>query len=252
MNGITFRNIYKQGKVVAENERYRHVHFSDFLLLYDGNFIEFKTIPSAEEFQKVAAYLRDYHLRNGQNHVKFYLPENVAPSSELVEYFQKAEYDSGFLELYGIRPHEFPRIEHNEDIRVQRVTKANFNQYLALQYDQDLAYGEAFANRKVDIHKENYSKDKVIQILAFYKGEPAGAVDAIVNDDTVEIDGLFTIELYRNKGIASRLQQFVMEQFKDKTVILVADGEDTPRDMYQKQNYSYLGFQYEVLKIYPN
>jgi hypothetical protein len=33
-------------------------------------------------------------------------------------------------------------------------------------------------------------------------------------------------------------------------VILVADGEDTPRLMYQKQNYHCLGFRYEVQKVY--
>lgn len=41
-----------------------------------------------------------------------------------------------------------------------------------------------------------------------------------------------------------------MNQFFDKTVILVADGEDTPREMYRKQHYQYLGFKYVVMKIF--
>jgi hypothetical protein len=41
----------------------------------------------------------------------------------------------------------------------------------------------------------------------------------------------------------------VMDRFANNTIILVADGEDTPREMYQKQNYRYLGFRYEAQKV---
>jgi len=41
-------------------------------------------------------------------------------------------------------------------------------------------------------------------------------------------------------------QKFVMEQFSDKTIILVADGEDTPREIYRRQNYQYYRFKYHV------
>lgn len=43
-----------------------------------------------------------------------------------------------------------------------------------------------------------------------------------------------------------------MESFPEKTVILVADGEDTPREMYKKQNYQYHGFRYETQKVYQD
>nr|WP_262481838.1 GNAT family N-acetyltransferase [Bacillus sp. CH30_1T] len=100
------------------------------------------------------------------------------------------------------------------------------------------------------MHKRNFQNPRLMQLLAFYMGTPAGSVDVIVEDETAEIDGLVVHESFQKKGIASRLQQFVMRQFADKTVILVADGEDTPRLMYQKQNYRCLGFRYEVQKVY--
>ena len=88
-----------------------------------------------------------------------------------------------------------------------------------------------------------------MQIMAYYQGLPAGAVDVIIAEETAEIDGLSVKEAFQKKGIGSRLQRFVMDTFADKTIILVADGEDTPREMYQKQNYQYLGFQYEIQKV---
>ncbi|MHA6260051.1 GNAT family N-acetyltransferase [Sporosarcina sp. CAU 1771] len=80
-------------------------------------------------------------------------------------------------------------------------------------------------------------------------GSPAGCVEVIIADETVEIDDLTVDESFRNKGIGSRLQKFVMESFPNRVVLLVADGEDTPREMYKKQNYNYYGFKYEVQKI---
>ncbi|MGA5689718.1 GNAT family N-acetyltransferase [Cytobacillus pseudoceanisediminis] len=72
----------------------------------------------------------------------------------------------------------------------------------------------------------------------------------IIKEYTAEIDGLMVHEDFQKKGIGRRLQKSVMDQFKDKTIILVADGEDTPKEMYRRQNYQYLGKQYNLLKIY--
>ena len=88
--------------------------------------------------------------------------------------------------------------------------------------------------------------------MAFYKGSPAGYVDVIISNETVEIDNLTVDEEFQKKGIGSRLQKFVMDSFPEKVVILVADGEDTPREMYKKQNYQYHGFKYEILKLYQD
>ncbi|CPR05043.1 acetyltransferase [Staphylococcus aureus] len=46
------------------------------------------------------------------------------------------------------------------------------------------------------------------------------------------------------------MQAFVAEIAKDKPIILVADGEDTAKDMYKRQGYIYSGFQFETLKEY--
>ncbi len=89
-------------------------------------------------------------------------------------------------------------------------------------------------------------------MLALYKGNPAGSVDIIIEKDTAEIDGLVVDEDFQKKGIGSRLQKFVMENFHDKTIILVADGEDTPREMYRRQNYQYHGFKYHAQKVFED
>lgn len=71
MKQITFEDIYNLGKVVAENDQYRHFHYPEMLTRYDSNFIVFTNLPYLSEFKEVEKYLRDYHLKKGQKHVKF-------------------------------------------------------------------------------------------------------------------------------------------------------------------------------------
>ncbi|WP_234402358.1 GNAT family N-acetyltransferase [Oceanobacillus damuensis] len=247
---ITFENIDIMGHIVNENNLYKHFHYPEMLIRHDSNFIKFKRMPTLTEFEETVDYLTGFHKSKGQNHIKFYLPENKKPSTELSIHFKENEYEIGFLELYSIEPNLFPHIEKSPDIEIESVTEKNLETFLSLKYEQDLKFGEAFAKHKRKLSKRLFDDSGVMQIIAYYKGEPAGSVDVIIKKETAEIDSLDVNESLRRIGIGSRLQKFVMEAFHDKTIILVADGEDTAREMYRKQNYKYHGFNYEILKIF--
>lgn len=252
MKQITFKNIYTLGKIVGENAQYRHYHYPEMLTRYDSNFIEFKTFPSLTEFKEAEIYLRDYHLKKGQKHLKFYFPANIKPTEELITYLTNMDYEIGSLELYAIQPKHFPTMRNNPDINIQVVTDKTLEVLLSLQYKHDLNNGSEFAKQKADLIKRQFKDQNIQQILAFYKGSPAGYVNVIISNETAEIDNLTVDEMFQKKGIGSGLQRFVMDSFSEKIVILVADGEDTPREMYKKQNYQYHGFKYEVQKIYQD
>jgi GNAT superfamily N-acetyltransferase len=247
---ITFENIYTLGNVLFEDMLYKHLHYPEMLVRYDSNFIEFKKMPSLSEFVEAASYLREFHLKNDQKHLKFYFPANEKLTTELVEHLNQSGYEIGFLELYAIQPDQFPPVDDHPEIEIQVVSEENQMLFLLLQYQFDLEYGMEFANQRQELHKRNFRDQNIQQLLALYKGEPAGSVDIIIEKETVEIDGLVVDEEFRQKGIGSRLQKFVMENFHDKTIILVADGEDTPRDMYRRQNYQYHGFKYHAQKVF--
>lgn len=251
MQNITFENIHVSGKVISENDFFRQVHFEEMLNQYDSNFIEFKRMPTLEQFQEKAEYLRDFHEKYGQKHIRFYFPTNEKPSGDLQEYLEDAGFQTGFLELYTIEPSKF-KSKDKPDIEVKEVGKEDLHIYLQLQYDEDLAYGVDYAESKREFNRKQFDNPALLQILAFYKGEPAGYTDIIIGETTVEIDNLAVIEKLQKKGAGSKIQRFVMKAFPDKTVILVADGDDTAKEMYRKQNYHYLGFRYDTLKLFPN
>jgi ribosomal protein S18 acetylase RimI-like enzyme len=249
MKQITFEAIYTLGNIVDDNDRYRHFHYAEMPVRYDSNFIEFKLLPTLTAFKQMERYLWDYHLSRGQQHVKFYFPENMKPAAELTAYLTDMDYEIGFLELYAIRPEHFPALRNSPDITIKPVTEKSLDIYLDLQYKHDLEFGRAFAKQKTGLIKRQFEDPVIQQVLAFYKGVPAGYVELIISDETAEIDNLTVETLYRHKGIGSRLQKFAMDSFPEKHVILVADGENTPREMYRKHNYKYQGFKYEVQKI---
>lgn len=252
MKQFNFDNTYTLGDVVLETALYRHIHYPEMLVRYDSNFIEFLSIPSIDEFKEVEKYLLDFHQKRGQNHLKFYFPANMTLEGELNDYLTTAGYGRELLELYAIQPHEFPEIRTNSDIQVEKVTTETLETLVALKYVQDLEFGEDFAEQKRALTRRKFADPQLIQVLAVYQGVAVGYVDLIVSKDTVEIDELSVEEAYQKKGIGSHLQQFAMKLYPDKTIILLADGEDTPRNMYRKQNYQYLGFRQGILRTFEN
>ncbi|MGV3263708.1 GNAT family N-acetyltransferase [Cytobacillus pseudoceanisediminis] len=251
MEKITFNNIHKPGHTVLENELFIHNHNPDMLLQYDSNFIAFKRMPSVQEFEEAHQYLRTFHQKYGQKHVRFYFPDDEELTGELLASFEKDDdFTVGYLELFAIHPADFPDVQEKDEITVENVTDETWNDYLEFQHEQDSVYGINYAEKKKDQHLRNFNDERIKQFIAYYKGKAAGSVDVIIKEYTAEIDGLMVHEDFQKKGIGRRLQKSVMDQFKDKTIILVADGEDTPKEMYRRQNYQYIGKQYNLLKIY--
>ena len=249
MRNPTFHDIETIGHVIDENVQYIHYHYPEMLIRYDSNFIDFKQMPSLEEFKQTETFLKDFHQKHNQTHLKFEFPENEKPGPRLQKYFEDNGYDIGFMELYAIQPNDFPAQQENPDIRVEEVTEGNLNDFISLQYETDKQNGETFANEKMKLNQKQFADENYMKVLAYYKGETAGTMNVILSDDFVEIDDLSVREARRRKGIGGQLQQFIMDGFQGRTIILVADGEDTAREMYQRQNYQYLGFKYEAQRI---
>ncbi|NRG47389.1 GNAT family N-acetyltransferase [Bacillus sp. CRN 9] len=249
MKRATFNDIYYLGRTIEENNQLTHIHYPEMLSKYDANFIQFKKMPSIEEFIIAEEKLMQFHVQNKMEHVKFYFPADKNLSDGLLIYLKQNFYVVGFLELYSIQPNNFPRISHHPDTVIEMVSDANLNAFLTLQKELDRQFGEEYAEANQKIHLKNYDDPSVAMAVAFYKGEAAGSVNVYLSEETAEIDSLSVLEKFRNKKIASRLQQAVMRRFTEKTFILVADGNDTPRDMYMKQGYDYLGVRYEAMKL---
>ena len=73
-------------------------------------------------------------------------------------------------------------------------------------------------------------------------------MDLIKSENTIEIDGFGVLPEYQRQGIGQAMQSFVATVANNRTIILVADGEDTAKDMYLNQGYVYISYSYNILK----
>lgn len=89
---------------------------------------------------------------------------------------------------------------------------------------------------------------KATPMIGYLENKPVGIVDVIENKNSVEIDGFGVLENYQRNGIGRTMQSYIGELAGQRPVILVADGEDTVKDMYLKQGYVYRSFRYQILK----
>ncbi|PTI57164.1 GNAT family N-acetyltransferase, partial [Staphylococcus succinus] len=109
-------------------------------------------------------------------------------------------------------------------------------------------YGKAYAEESIKMIRSQFNDDQKSRLIAYDRGIPVGILDLILTDKTVEIDGFGVLEPYQNKGIGSIMQSFVANVAGTRPVILIADGEDSAKQMYIKQGYIFISFCYQILK----
>lgn len=241
---IQFQHIYNSGAIIMENELIEHRQDARILSRYDSNFIQFKRMPSEVELTETIAYLTAFHKARGQQFVKFKFPANEVIPKALLQ--QLEGYDIGFLELYTLQPTNFQATATEADVRF--VGEAELADFLKLQYNEDLHFGEAYATEKQSFLQLERLKEGHHQLIAYKNGQPVGSVELIETNETIEIDNFFVVATMRGQGIGSAIQKFVMNNAQQKTIILVADGQGDVREMYKKQGYVCKGFQYEALR----
>lgn len=243
---VTFEQIYNSGNIIFENELIQHRHDAGILSRYDSNFIQFKKMPNEQQLASQMDYLKKFHTKNGQHFVKVKFPANEVPPKVLLE--QLKQYTVGFLELYAIEPHQFQGVGSQVDVKF--VDEGDLQAFLQLQYNEDLHYGEQYAKEKQSFLLRERTKEGHHQVIAYKNRQAIGSAELIETKETVELDNFFVIATKRGLGVGVAIQQFLMDYAINKRVILVADGEDSVRDMYKKQGYQYYGFQYEALKVF--
>lgn len=245
---LSFANIHIFAQLERQTDIYKHYQLDEVKERYDSNFIEFTKMPSLSDMQAALAYLRQVHRKSGRNFLKVVFPQDQEIPYELRQFLLDHNYEIGILEMYAIKPNVFTRIPLRPEVVISFVTEETLEGYLNIHFEDALEWGEAYAHAKRDMLKKDFLLQRKKQVVAVMRNEVIGSLDIIESQDLVEIDSLYVLPAHQKQGVGTKLQQFVMKHFAQKMIILVADGEDTPREMYTKQGYSYIGKQYSALK----
>lgn len=244
---ISFKDIITDGDILETTNRYIHYQTLHKIIQYDSNKIVYKIMPDLHTFKKDEQMLKALHDQHKQPFLKFVFPENERLEEPLSSYLTYRGYEYSWIELYVVTPQKLLKEPH-DDIEVMPTDEDNIVDFLNISYEFDKKFGTDYAELKVEDNKKQFNSDNPIQVISYYKGKPAGILLMWDNEAYVELDSFTVREPMRRLGIGSQMQSFVANYAKGKSVILVADGEDTAKDMYKAQGYQYGGFQYEALK----
>lgn len=250
MSAISMKNIAQAGQRYLEDEQKIIYLTSSEPLKYDTNKWVYKTLPTLEQWHQDMAQQFKLHKQQSSNHLAFTFPENESLNQTWLSEIKNEGFQLGVLELYIIEGTELARFKQRPDITIRRVDDNNIEDYLTIYHSFALPYGEDFANESVNSTRKTIlnKEDAVSRCVAYLEGKAVGTVDVIETDETVEIDSFGVLEGYQRQGIGTTIQSYIGEIAGERPVILVADGEDTAKDMYIKQGYTYQSFIYHIVK----
>lgn len=245
-NKPTFNDIENYSEIVEENDFFIQFSNPNIPNHYDANYLLLKFSPSVEEFKLIEQMHKDYQHSIQQNHLKFNWPENVGLHPHLLSYFNENKYKIGIQNLYWATKSSFHVKAIHPALSIQKVTKENFTDFLTINLEEDQLYGETFLKQQKRMYTYQFPLKKTDFIIAYLNNQPVGSLILVHSKNYIEIDHVLTKSEFRGKRVATTLLNDVINNFmQDKEfVILVADAEDTPKNMYEK-----MGFQTNAYQI---
>ncbi|WP_229347821.1 GNAT family N-acetyltransferase [Staphylococcus kloosii] len=251
MSNVTMRNIYQSGQLKMEDDNKLIYLTPSEPIVYVSNYWIYKQMPSIKQWVNDIETQSTMHKAQGSNHLSFTFPENETPDDQLLKEIKDKDFELSYLELYAISPEEL-NFNTTIDIDVQFVTQDNIEDYLSIHQVFAKPFGDDYLQQSTEIIRDQFVDDNKDRIIAYKGMIPVGIMDLIKSEDTIEIDGFGVLPDYQRQGIGEVMQSFVATVANNRTIILVADGEDTAKDMYLKQGYVYISYSYNVLKEHIN
>ncbi|MDO5457038.1 MAG: GNAT family N-acetyltransferase [Atopococcus tabaci] len=237
-----FKSTYLFSSVVTQTPYFTQYYQAKMPDVRQTNFMSFHFNPILENFQFLESFQKDFHQDTDQSFLRFHWPQDEGIYPEIFSYLHENNYQLGRMELLKINPQDFMMSSSQPEITITSLNKNNMEDYLNLNYEADLEHGRIYAEQK-QIQYQGYLKRPHIQpYLAFHNNHLVASIDLIVLKSSIEINSLYVAPKYRRQGIASALQEKAVEIAEEhkSVLILIADAEDTPIDMYEEQGYDSL------------
>lgn len=241
-------DIYTDGNIAEVTERMVIYNTPSTPLYYDANKWIYRQMPDILTFQNDMLIQQQVHENQGSNHLQFEFPDNVKPHAEMLHFLRSKGFQLGYVELYVIEGNSLQNIS-DEPISLKKVTAETVNDYFTVFNPLSIEFGEEYvreSNARI-LKKVQQMSTPVQYYVAYDAGEPVGIVNLIETKKTIEIDGFAVRADMQKQGIGKRMQAQIGKIARERCVILVADGEDTVKDMYVKQGYTYISFKYSAL-----
>ena len=146
---MDYKELLESGEpIFRENTRFKHFKNPVTSERYFSNYLSYKRMPSLSELEADLAYLAQEQAGYVSNYAFLFFAENQEISAELADYLKKQGF--GFSRhLIFTSPVEDLRLkDHNlGDIRIVELDEAYLEDYLQVQYQDHLQYGQVYAEQ---------------------------------------------------------------------------------------------------------
>lgn len=193
---------------------------------YDHNSFVYCGQPSEEEWQRALQYQRD----RGDSFIKLEGDEPLSHSFGLEQGICLTMAFSGSPSNWKTNKNlifKKPTIKELETIEIKH-------------------YGESYG---VDFCRRNIQRlyGKLHYIGAYFDEKPVGIVYYYAENGYACFDGLLVDRDYRQQAIGTSLIAEIARRVPEHVLILHADADDTPKEMYEKMGFQEVARQYEYL-----
>lgn len=246
----TFKNIENYSVAVEENEfftQYTNIETPD---RYDSNYVSLKFSPNLQEFKLIEKMHLEYQETIQQKHLKFVWPEKTGLQLDLLDYLDQKDYKIGMQNLYWITPEHFNGTEINQELSIQVVTDQNLEDFLKINLEEDHQHGSKFLKHRKKIYPYLFKQAHTSFVLAYLNNEPVGSLILVSSKDFLEVDNVLTDYEFRGNKVATTMLNDVINKRanKEQAIILVADAEDTPKEMYENLGFQCISYQISAQK----
>ncbi len=204
--------------------------------------------PHAIHIEDLKTYHRDF---KGYGHINYRL--EFEPDASVFDWFLPYKLDQ--YGYYHARLEELV-IKPNPDYQVRVIDTTMKELFIEHSYQENKIYGESFAKnnaiRQWDVLMKN---PNYRYFLVFDQDKVVGSVNAFWQNNGVKIDDFSILDTHQRRGIGSSLMHQTLDYLKRlgvSEVFLVTEMNDTPKEMYQKWGFKYVGCFYHALAVYPS
>ncbi|MEJ7541342.1 DUF5613 domain-containing protein [Staphylococcus intermedius] len=247
---VQMSDIYTEAEVYDQNEDMTIYLNSHTPITFDNNKWVYHQIPDIATFKEDMKRQQAFHYDHSIFlHLKFEFPVDAEPNKEMLQFLHDEGFNVRRLELYAADAKTLRQIDGPEII-VKPLTLERIPDYMKVFEPIGMEYG---ADYLIEVEDRLYRGAKygfgVSQPYVVYeKGEPVGTMKIIESERTVEIDDFEVVEDACGRGIGLAMQAFVGMLANVRPVILQSASDLTVRDMYIKENYQLISFQYSMIK----
>ncbi|MFV8291851.1 GNAT family N-acetyltransferase [Aerococcus viridans] len=252
MQAFTFDNMFTLADTYDETELYYFIGNRKVPSMYSNNKIVLDFVPTAEELDILEDNFLDYAYELNLSYYSFVLPMNQPLAPDLFASIGEVGYEISLTKLMVLDPADFKATTKAKDTYGDRLVLKevdssieqdyfNFNQV----FDKAIDDSGQFAAQKLNYYPWFLAENNTTALAVYIDNKLVAITDVIRLAHAYEIDNFQVLDDYQRQGIGSLIQQWVCDKAlaEGKMVILSADADDTPYDMYIKQGYQDVGMQ---------